>query len=132
MSGKGFAFLSEPVVDEDVFEIRLQPVNHLLGDALELVRLEVLAHVVPGGRRRSLRKWLLMTGFSLCVSPLDEPPLAEGASVGLLPAVNLPVPVQRAGIRQLLSAHLARHHRLSIRTQLGVAELCNKTNSEIM
>ena len=92
----------ESVVDKDILEIWFQLINHLLGDSFELVGLKVLPHVVP----------------------LDEPPLAERAGVRLLPAVDLPVPVERAGVGQLLAANLARHHRLAVWAQLGVSELC--------
>jgi len=34
--------------------------------------------------------------------------------VGLVPAVDLPVPVEAAGVGQLLAAHLALHRRLPV------------------
>ena len=83
----------ESVVDEDLPQVGLQELQLRLRDPLVLVGLEMLPHVVP----------------------LDELAMAEGAAVGLLAAVDLPVAVQRAGVGQLLEADLALHHGLAVR-----------------
>ena len=44
-----------------------------------------------------------------------HPPVAVGALVRLLPGVDLPVPVERAGVRQQFAALLALHRRLAVR-----------------
>ena len=48
------------------------------------------------------------------VEPLDEPPVTVGALVWLLPSVDLPVPVETAGVGQQLTALLALHCSLPI------------------
>ena len=48
------------------------------------------------------------------VEPLDEPPVTVGALVWLLPSVDLPVPVETAGVGQHLAAVLALHAGLPI------------------
>jgi methylglyoxal synthase len=72
-------------------------------------------------------------GIEFFYTPLDEPPGAVGALVRLVAAVDLPVAVKGAGVRQLLAADLARHGRLAGRVdgRQRVPVACNTKTSLI-
>ncbi len=65
------------------------------------LQLKGTTHKIPCGGEKIVLPWTI------------------GTLVRLVPAVDLPVPVEAAGVRQLLTAHLTGHARLPIGSHLA-------------
>ena len=81
---------------------------------MELNRSSHLLIFDDGFRKWTLPKVCSYSSFESIGSPLDKLPLAVRALMGFLSAVDLPVAVERARIRQLLATDIAADHRLPI------------------